>query len=255
MFESNGFLSADSVLGTWSKRTGKAKRQLEVDIARDFHGICTRQYNGRWLFLNTTYWDFSDESGSSPCENDSLEFACPFHIDNGTGLRPDHINLQAPPGHPLSHYPQVESYLLSYFVQLIGPNCSLSPLYNPYLSLVMPIALDHQPLRNTLLAISANQLKLLGDNRFEKEAYIYKQKALCGLQTEINERKPSYGSVATVLMLCFHDVRFALVGALLNNFPDLDLRLDIRRLLPIVDHASSRRSSAFKLAVGEGDRK
>lgn len=193
------------LLGTWSKRFPKTKKQPELNIARDFHGISTDQYNDRWLFLNTTYWDFGDESGEPTDGSKGLEA-----LSQRYGRRPEQDSHCAIPqtslGHPLSLFPEVESYLLSYFVQMIGPNCSLSHLYNPYLSLVTPIAFSHLPLKNTLLAISANQLQLLGDNRFEKEAYMYKQRALGGLQNEINERKPSYGAVATVLMLCFHDV-------------------------------------------------
>ncbi|OJD27388.1 hypothetical protein ACJ73_01217 [Blastomyces percursus] len=114
-----------------------------------------------------------------------------------------------PLGHPLAQRSSVESFLLDYFIRGIAPFCSLSTGFNPYLSLVTPLALNyqqpHEPLRNILLAIAANQRQLLGDRTYEREAFLFKQKALHGLQNEINHRKPTAGAVATVLMLCFHD--------------------------------------------------
>ncbi|EGE78939.2 hypothetical protein BDDG_01876 [Blastomyces dermatitidis ATCC 18188] len=78
--------------------------------------------------------------------------------------------------------------------------------FNPYLSLVTPLALNyqqpHEPLRNILLAIAANQRHLLGDSTYEREAFLFKQKALHGLQNETNHRKPSAGAVATITDGC-----------------------------------------------------
>lgn len=192
--------------------------KLETDlkkIEQNFQAVPISQYTGRWLFLNSTYWDFGG-SGDRPLEEpESLTQLY------GAGRRPCHFipSLQAPPGHPLATFAQTERYLLNYFIEGIGPNCSLSPFYNPYLSLVTPLALSHAPLRNTLLAIAANQFCRLGNVRFEKEAYICKQRALAGLQKEINEQKPSFGAIATVLMLCFHDVCSLLLCSLLSFFP------------------------------------
>jgi anaphase-promoting complex subunit 1 len=155
--------------------------------------------------LNTTYWDFGYENGQWEDRNQKLNALTPWAM-TGSGHDSSRFSVPGALGHPLSSYPQVESYLLTYFVHAIVPSCSLSESYNPYLSLVTQIAFSHPTLKNTLLAISANQLQLLGDRRFVKEAYLYKQMALKGLQDEINEKKPSHGAVATVLMLCFHDV-------------------------------------------------
>ncbi|KAK2741383.1 Anaphase-promoting complex subunit 1 [Myotisia sp. PD_48] len=191
--------------GVWSKRFPGAKKNTGMENAEDdFHGIPISQYIGRWVFLNTTYWDFGDESGVPDDQAEHPESL--FQILNQPGQQPYIPVSRSSYDHPLSMYPMVESYLLNYFIEAIGPNCSLSPGYNPYLALVIPISFGHLPLRNILLAISANQLRLLGDHRFEKEAYLYKQRALNGLQNEINERRASYGAVATVLMMCFHDI-------------------------------------------------
>ncbi|EZF59930.1 hypothetical protein H104_07135 [Trichophyton rubrum CBS 289.86] len=183
-------------------REGAKPESDRKNIERNFQAVPIAQYAGRWLFLNTTYWDFGSSQDRPLEEPESLTQL------NGAGRRacPFVPSLRAPPGHPLTSFSQTERYLLDYFIEGIGPNCSLSPFYNPYLSLITPLALSHAPLRNTLLAIAANQFYRLGNAKFEKEAYIYKQRALAGLQKEINERKPSFGAVATVLMLCFHDI-------------------------------------------------
>ncbi|BDD63560.1 hypothetical protein MAP00_008435 [Monascus purpureus] len=109
-------------------------------------------------------------------------------------------------GHPLSSYSEIEGYLLQYFIEGIGPNCSLSISYNPYISLITPLSFYHSTLRSALLAVAANQLRLLGDSRFQKEACLYKDNALRGLQQAIITDSLDYGAVATVLMLCFHDI-------------------------------------------------
>ncbi|PGH12279.1 hypothetical protein AJ80_06793 [Polytolypa hystricis UAMH7299] len=194
--------------GTWSKRSSKIKKPSEADLDREFHAVPTGQYMHRWLFLNSTYWDFGNEEAERPRHVDAdgannvlMSLGVSGIINNGIYTGPP---LQRAIVH--TPYPSTESYLLEYFIDKIGPNCSLSPFYNPYLKLVTPIASWHEPLRNTLLAIAANQRRLLGDRRYVNEAVMYKQRALTGLQTEINEKKPSFGTVATVLMLCFHDI-------------------------------------------------
>jgi anaphase-promoting complex subunit 1 len=108
-------------------------------------------------------------------------------------------------GSPLSYYTHSEAYLLDYFIRAIGPNCSLSSSLNPYMSLI-PL-LSYTTFRNTILAVSANQLTLLGDTRYSREARMYKQKALTGLTQVDGTSTTDFGVVASVLMLCFHDVR------------------------------------------------
>ncbi|PYH94391.1 hypothetical protein BO71DRAFT_419371 [Aspergillus ellipticus CBS 707.79] len=95
-----------------------------------------------------------------------------------------------PRGHPLAAYSKTESYLLEYFIEGIGPNCSQSRNHNPYITHIVPLSFCHSPLRNALLAVAGNQLRLLRDTRFVKQALMYKGQAL--------------SVMATVLMLCFH---------------------------------------------------
>ncbi|KAL2365433.1 hypothetical protein RJZ56_001677 [Blastomyces dermatitidis] len=168
------------LLGTWSKGSSKAVTPTKVEIGHEFQPVSIDQYAGRWLFLNTTYWDF--------------------------GVNGEEPSPHRPLGHPLAQCSSVESFLLDYFIRGIASFCSLSTGFNPYLSLVTPLALNyqqpHEPLRNILLAIAANQRHILGDSTYEREAFLFKQKALHGLQNEINHRKPSAGAVATITDGC-----------------------------------------------------
>ncbi|PGH00990.1 hypothetical protein AJ79_08054 [Helicocarpus griseus UAMH5409] len=188
--------------GTWSKRSSKIKPPTKLDLGREYQAVPIDQYADRWIFLNTTYWDFGDTSGTER-ERNPLKHSAIAQPISGQGYHP---SPDRPLGHPLAHYSAVENLLIDYFIRGIAPFCSLSQNYNPYLSLVTPLALNiqqpHEPLRNILLAIAANQLRLQGDCRYERAAYIYKQKALHGLQNEIYDKKPSPGAVATITDGC-----------------------------------------------------
>ncbi|EEQ90729.2 uncharacterized protein BDCG_05849 [Blastomyces dermatitidis ER-3] len=179
--------------GTWSKGSSKAVTPTKVEIGHEFQPVSIDQYAGRWLFLNTTYWDFGVNGEELIEVVQSL---------NGLVQPSPHRPL----GHPLAQCSSVESFLLDYFIRGIAPFCSLSTGFNPYLSPVTPLALNyqqpHEPLRNILLAIAANQRHLLGDSTYEREAFLFKQKALHGLQNETNHRKPSAGAVATITDGC-----------------------------------------------------
>ncbi|KGM91880.1 anaphase promoting complex subunit 1 [Paracoccidioides brasiliensis Pb18] len=187
--------------GIWSKRSSKAKSPTKTELGSEFKPVPINQYVGRWLFLNTTYCDFGDGNGKEIDTSAVMQLAV-SQSTNGLG----HPSPHQPLHHPLAHYSPVERLLLDYFIRGIAPFCSLSPGFNPYLSLVASLALNyqqpHEPLRNILLAIAANQLQLIGDRRFEREAYMYKQKALNGLQSEINDKTPSAGAVATITDGC-----------------------------------------------------
>jgi hypothetical protein len=105
-----------------------------------------------------------------------------------------------------STFSSIEGNLFSYFVTSIGPSCSLSPSQNPYLAYLTPMSFQFPALRDALIAASANQLRLLNDKRFEREAWSYKNKAIRAVQRAIDAEEIDLGIVATVLMLCFYDV-------------------------------------------------
>jgi hypothetical protein len=108
-------------------------------------------------------------------------------------------------------------YLLDYFHKYVGPQCYLHAGHNPYIRLILPVALASPSgsLLPALLGASANQLRLLGDTRFDKEVWKYRAKALRTLRTEIHEIFRSDGEarpegeqhLGTMLMLCFTEVR------------------------------------------------
>ncbi|EKG13967.1 hypothetical protein MPH_08841 [Macrophomina phaseolina MS6] len=102
--------------------------------------------------------------------------------------------------------PHKEAYLLDYFTSFICPNCSLSPTHNPYLRYIVPMALTYEPLHHAILSVAANQMRLLNDNRYEREAWAYKNHAMKGLQTSIDRGEVGWQFVATILMLCFYDI-------------------------------------------------
>ena len=106
----------------------------------------------------------------------------------------------------LQQYSSVDGNLFDYFITVICPNCSLSSSQNPYLTFLTPMSFEFAPLSSALLAVSANQLWLLNDKRFERKACVYKNRAIRGVQNAIDSGKVDAGVVATVLMLCFYDV-------------------------------------------------
>ncbi|KAL1620897.1 hypothetical protein SLS54_005827 [Diplodia seriata] len=99
-----------------------------------------------------------------------------------------------------------EAYLFDYFISFICPNCSLSPTHNPYLRYITPMALSYAPLQHVILSVAANQLRLLNDNRYEREAWLYKACAMRGLRASMDAGHVGWPFVATVLMLCFYDI-------------------------------------------------
>lgn len=181
-----------------------------TDAGNDFHSFPLSQYRGCWIFLNTTCDDFigrrSDFEDMDTGTDKSTQL-----LPSAAVERSRFITSQ-PWDHPLTSYSEVESYLLDYFIRGIGPYCSLSPSENPYISLIIPLCFVHTTLRHTLLAVAANQLRLLEDTRFVKEACIFKDRALQGLQQAMSSNCFDHGVIATVLMLCFHDVRMAHVS-------------------------------------------
>ncbi|KAL4891115.1 fungal-specific transcription factor domain-containing protein [Aspergillus ambiguus] len=193
--------------GKWSKRVTECSDSTAMSnaVVNTFFGVPLDQYIGRWVFLNSGIGDFARTPK-------------PHHRDpNGVCLgiplseTPTHDEGDLPLvwtclGHPLVAYSKVEQYLLDYFIQGIGPSCSLSPLDNPYISHITPLAFEDESLRYALLAVAGNQLCLLGDNRFQRETLLYKSRALKGLQRCISQGAMYDGSTATILMLCFHDI-------------------------------------------------
>lgn len=212
-------MEADAGVGKWSKNPKGQSKRCAV-----FQPVSLDAYIGNWIFLNTTLNDF----GKITMENEdlvSLDVSDPE--DNGSIEAPRFVSSGKETAHstrietslvlerpaftmPLQHYSSIEGNLFDYFVDVICPNCSLSSSQNPYLTLLTPMSFTFAPLNSALLAVSANQLRLLNDKRFEHEAWSYKNKAIRGVQAAIESGVIDAGVVATVLMLCFYDVGAAI---------------------------------------------
>lgn len=211
----------------------------EMDLATSFRPISLDRYIGRWVFLNFCSDDFDPENTSEDCtgppDDDDLDDFDNNKAGSVAQLSDASINMHdydigthtlvlSNQGqnycqeafsnlqfkcfeHPLASYMEVEGNLLDYFIRGVSPQCSLAPTHNPYLNYVTPLCFHYESVRNAILAAAANQLCILGDSRFQKEAFLYKQRTLTGLREEIAAGNLNEGTLATVLMLCFRDVR------------------------------------------------
>jgi len=173
---------------------------------------------GKWVFFNANKDDFETSCGEHA---GSLEERLVEEQENPAVLSEyelitaplrteeiEHIDVLMPTSSFSSYstFSSIERNLFSYFVTSIGPSCSLSPSQNPYLAYLTPMSFQFPALRDALIAVSANQLRLLNDKRFEREAWSYKNKAIRAVQRAIDAEEIDLGIVATVLMLCFYDV-------------------------------------------------
>lgn len=220
MVACNESTNSDYFIGRWTKEPQKAVTTSEFV---PFKPANVDVYVGRWIFLNVTYDDFGDEIvyhrsfGDAEVSEDEGEVVAPLlqltvndkAADGALALTwPPAAFRAVPPliSTPLSGYSSIEGSLFEYFVTSICPSCSLSSSQNPYLKILTPMSFMFAPLKSALLAVSANQLTLLNDKRFQKEALEHKSIALQGVQRAIDVGEVGCGVVATILLLCFYDV-------------------------------------------------
>ncbi|KAI9728022.1 MAG: hypothetical protein M1834_007836 [Cirrosporium novae-zelandiae] len=181
-----------------------------------------------WMFLNTTWRDFTNQNGEYIVEEDeefhkaqdcetiptvlspspslsSVTSLTSWPQDELSGLKYDDLDsgsdtsilsgsssrLRIP--RPVSPFglSSTEQYLFDYFLYVISPQCFLVGSRNPYSSVLTPIALSSpsQPLMQTILAVAANQLRITNDHRFDNDLWIYRAKALSGLRQELEHCK------------------------------------------------------------------
>ncbi|PWY77330.1 Zn(II)2Cys6 transcription factor [Aspergillus sclerotioniger CBS 115572] len=169
----------------------------------EFRSVPLNAYVGRWIFVNTVSSNFTEVAGNMDGVSTGDEGS---DILSEAEELDDKLPMDPCLAHPLTVYPDSESYLLEFFIHGIGPNCALTTINNPYISLITPLAFCDTTLRNAVISVAANQLRLLGDSRFSHQALVYKNKALKGLQQAISLGNIDDGTIATVLMLCFHAI-------------------------------------------------
>lgn len=130
---------------------------------------------------------------------------------------------------PLSLLSNQEKQLFQYFVDTICPNCICYPnedfsgsinininsnannkFINPYLYLIVPLALRSEVVMNAVIATSAHQLFLLGGKEYENISQKYTDLSLTQL-AELLKRQNTLSFdwdevLATVLMMCFKEI-------------------------------------------------
>eukprot|EP00136_Aspergillus_niger_P005641 XP_001396348.2 Zn(II)2Cys6 transcription factor [Aspergillus niger CBS 513.88] len=187
--------------GTWSKQQ---RSILDLPASKPAHRemVSLDEYSGRWVFLNLTVKNYLEDTGEVDYDSDNEDTV----MQDLSGESDDALQLRSVLSHPLSEYSHSESYLLQYFIQSIGPDCSLSSIDNPYITLLTPLAFCHPALRNAMVSVAANQLRLLGDARYANEAALYKNRAIQGLQQAVELQNIDDGIIGTILMLCFYDI-------------------------------------------------
>lgn len=199
--------------GVWSK-DGRARTRLPLSYdpspQRHASGRHSTPRRVSFSFENLTVHDFMSgrayETFNEPPSITDTSAVPPPEDDNDFD---ELIVRNLPPvmTTPSSkHYSDVEGHLFNYFMYELGPKCSLSSARNPYLTILLPLAFDHKPLRHAILAASANALRLDDDLRFEEYALKHKSAALRSLRQTINAGQIDWRALATTLMFCFYDV-------------------------------------------------
>lgn len=208
--------------GVWSRkpRTGIDSAQRFVPFSQ-FNQLPATQKNEpvQYTFRNLTVEDFAfrnDTGNDTEIDDSKLTDAEPRPTITGHDLTEDAVEIGCLPAFPqraiTSHiFGGVESYLLNYFIHELGPKCSLSTKNNPYIHVLVPIAMKYQPLRDALLAASANSLRLQDDARYETLALRHKSLAMRGLRRALDANIIDWRGLATTLMFCFYDVSGSLL--------------------------------------------
>lgn len=125
--------------------------------------------------------------------------------------------------------------IINYFIDAICPTCvcfadpnftspGCTPVYfssisatniqwtmNPYLYLIIPLALNNQVVLNSVLAATSYQLYLSGDKMYKKVSETYLSMVMVELPHIIREKQYTFSMewddvLATILMLCFTEV-------------------------------------------------
>jgi hypothetical protein len=185
----------------------------------------------QWMFLNTTWNDFPTKrrrsssslsssgylnAGEERCISSAGSMSLQETPDQGSDVNnklqetedaviPREFTCLMPSEHSL----------FEYFCRYISPRCTMGEANNPYLNIVAPIALSSasQSLWYILLGISANQLRVLGDRRFERDVWVYRARALSTVRRDVEHTFRSRTLpdrweqlLASIMMLCFFDV-------------------------------------------------
>ncbi|KAL6241388.1 hypothetical protein RBB50_011652 [Rhinocladiella similis] len=204
--------------GVWSRHNhaiSTSRQQAPPIDEQIFVKIPTSGQNaGTLFFLNFTAEHFREGSLPQVLEDDITELERYDSVDSFVDevLDDDEIirltGVPSPLSLMLAHSPYqgVNTNLLSYYIHVLSPQCSLSETDNPYLNVLLPVAYEFEPLRSALLAAAANHLRLHDDLRFERQALELKTAAIKGLRNHLRTNDMDWQSLATTLMFCFYDI-------------------------------------------------
>jgi len=198
--------------------SGRKSRKALMDSAPPSpHFIRVRAHEDnepvQYVFENLTVDDFAAGNSSRCHEGGAILQTRDAATSTTSSDSADEVDEEVPRTSSCLQYPMtshvfkgIDSHLLNYFVHELGPKCSLSSTNNPYIHVLIPIAMEFQPLRDALLAVSANSLRLQDDTRYESYALKYKSSALRGLRRTLDAQIMDWRGLATTLMFCFYDV-------------------------------------------------
>lgn len=188
------------------------------------------------MFLPTTQDDFSLNRTSQLLSEFSSEECAALTLNQTLGrstkksqtfqqsLGSNHDTYQndIPPRLWTLQLSSAESHLWTYFHKAIAPTCVLNPAINPYQDVILRIAAftgNTSPLFHAIMAISASQLHILGNQDFYPLSWDYRQRALRSLRQQTTkieqgttDKSLEAQILATVMAMVFLDVSFALPG-------------------------------------------
>lgn len=173
-----------------------------------------------WMFLHASPLDF-DESRpklyiTSPSASDKASSSSASSTVTQNELLYSHGEHALRPSLSPMAMSSVELYLWNYFHGAITPTCVLNPAVNPYQDIFLRIAASTgkaSPLFNIVMAISARERSILGDERYDRVALGYHHQAVRLLRLEtvkmeqgVSDQTSKAQILATVMALVFLDV-------------------------------------------------
>lgn len=135
-----------------------------------------------------------------PCATDDEDVRARFlpstALNNLAGVTPQ----------ALKNWTFGERHLLNHFLQSVSRTLVVvEDEDNPFLRIVVPMALENSTVRHSLLALSACHLSKVYPD-FERDLLIHRSLALQGLKVELADYGTSEWTLATTLLLCLLEV-------------------------------------------------
>jgi len=158
-----------------------------------------------------------------PCARDDevgmTIFLPPTALNNLTGITPGALgNWSIPERHLLNHFLQSVSRTL----------VMVEDAENPFLRVIVPMALDNLTVKRSLVALSACHLSKVYPV-FEKDSLTHRSLALRGLKQELENKTGIEYAIATTLMLCLAEVSFY-TWFLSNPLTSKDMRRHFKKV-------------------------